>query len=242
MSYFRYFPDEFYQFGNEQTTEIFPNISVYADIVDEIKDNVAFYQDYFIQENTRPDQVSFELYGTPNYHWTFYLMNNKLRERGWPLSNAEVLNKVQKDRDEIVITTRDPLATQMLVGQTLNGSNSGAVGVVDHRHIDLGQITVNMTSGSFVAGENITSTNANNDLQIISAVSVSPEYLSAHHYENSAGQIIDIDPTVGPGASLTEVTHLDRYIEDNESLKSIRVIKPTVVRDVVRSFREAIAS
>ena len=33
-----------------------------------------------IQENERPDNVSMRLYGTPSYHWTFWLMKLKLKD------------------------------------------------------------------------------------------------------------------------------------------------------------------
>lgn len=242
MSYFRYFPQSFYKFGEEQTTEIFPNISVYADILDEIRDNISFYDTYIIQENSRPDQVSYDLYGTPQYHWTFYLMNTKLREQGWPLSNKELIEKVQSDRELVVVTTRNSLNGVMLPYQIVRGSSSGTTGYVEYRNLDLGQLTIEVTEGTtFVAGETITSDTVDG-LQLITAASVSPEYLAAHHYEDANGVTVDIDPTVGPGALLTEVTHLDRYIRINDDLKSIKVIKPDVIRDVVKSFREAVST
>ena len=88
-NYFRYLPKEFYLFGNEPTPDVFPNLALYADVVDQIKDSVTLYEDITIQDNERPDQTSFRLYGTPDFYWTFFLMNNKLREQGWPLSNAK---------------------------------------------------------------------------------------------------------------------------------------------------------
>lgn len=242
MSYFKYFPQSFYKFGNEETTEMFPNISVYADILDSIRDNISYYDTYYIQENSRPDQTSYELYGTPQYHWTFYLMNTKLREQGWPLSNKELIEKAQSDRELVVVTTRDSLNGVMLPYQIVRGSSSGTTGYVEYRNLDLGQLAIEITDGTtFVAGETITS-DTDAGLQLITAFSVSPEYLSAHHYEDANGITVDIDPAVGPGALLNEVTHLDRYVRANEDLKSIRVIKPEIIREVVKSFRQAVGS
>ena len=72
--------------------------------------------------------------------------------------------------------------------------------------------------------------------------SSSLEYLSAHHYENVSGEVVDIDPEVGPGAQLTEVTYLDRLFTQNDDLKQIRIIKPSSLNSVVSSFREAVSS
>lgn len=242
MSYFRYFPDEFYRFGDEETTEIFANLSAYAEVVDEIKDNIAFYEDYYVQEGERPDQLSFRLYDTPDYHWTFYLMNPKIRERGWPLSNQEVIAKAQKDRSLVVVTTRTTLTDKMIPYQILTGASSGATGYVEYRNLDLGQLMVEMTSGTFTAGETIFSTNADEQLESIVATSVGPEYLAARYYTDASGVTTDIDPEVGPGALLTEVSHLDHYVEQNDELKQIRIIKSNIINSVVRSFREAIVS
>lgn len=242
MAYFRYFPRDFYRFGDEESTSIFSNISAYAEVVDSIRDNVAFFQDYYIQEGTRPDQVSYELYNTPQYHWTLYLMNPILRERGWPLSNREVIRCAQRACPGVTIVTRNSIFDKMLVGQLVHGNTSAAEGVVTSRVIDLGLINVRPTLGTFISGEQISSTGANDELEIITATSITPEYLAPFYYKNAAGETVDIDPLVGPGALLTEVTRLDHGLAKNEELKSIKVIKPSSIRQVVRSFREAVAS
>jgi hypothetical protein len=241
MSFFTYFPTVDYYFGDEERPDRFRNIAVYAEVIDEIRNNVAFYQDYYIKEYERPDQVSFKFYKTPNYHWTFYLMNDNIRERGWPLTNREILDKAQKDYSLVTITTRSTLTDKMIPYQILTGSSSGATAYVEYRDLDLGQLHVEMTSTtSFIAGETITSLNADGELESITAFSIGSEYLSAHHYENAAGEYVDIDPLVGPGALLTEVTHLDRYITLNDELKTIRIIKPEQITQVAKAFREAI--
>ena len=66
--------------------------------------------------------------------------------------------------------------------------------------------------------------------------------MSAHHYEDGDGNIVDIDPTTGPGAQITEVTHLQYYVRQNEALRNIRVIRPTAVNSVLTRFRQALLS
>lgn len=242
MSYFTYFPDVQYRFGDEQMPDVFQNISVYATIVDEIKDNVAFYQDYYIKEFERADNLSYKLYNTPNYHWTFYLMNNHIRERGWPLNSREIIAKAERDYNLTTLTTLTSLVERFRVGQSITGNTSGATGIIEHRHLDLGQLVIKNLIGTFINGETISSTNSDGVVETIVLVSTSPEYLSAHHYENAAGEYVDIDPTVGPGALLTEITYLDRLIASNDELKSIKILKPSSVTQVVKTFREAIRS
>ena len=249
MSYFTFFPDTPYLFGNEANPDTFENIAIYADVIDQIKDNVAFYYDYTIEEFERPDQLSQKLYGTPNYHWTFFLLNDNIRQRGWPLSNEELIEEAVRKYPFTTLTTRTQItpinrtiSTESIfqVGRTVSGNTSGATGTIDHRHLDLGQIVVKNIIGTFVDGETVSSVNVEGDIKTIVLESSSIEYNAAHHYENFAGETVDIDPTVGPGALLTEVTFLHRLVNQNEELKQIKIIKPSSIDQVVNSFREAI--
>ena len=75
MLYFNEFNNINYNFGNETDKVVFQNISLYGDIIDQVKDNVTFANGHTIQEGFRPDQVSIQLYDTPLHYWTFYLLN-----------------------------------------------------------------------------------------------------------------------------------------------------------------------
>lgn len=241
MSYFKYFPKTFYNFGNETTDTYVQNITLYADVVDQIRDSVNFYTKYYIKNNERPDQLSFKLYDTPSYYWTFFILNDNIRERGWPLSNTEVLEKVQRDHPSSTITTRTTLYDRFKVGQTITGTVTGATATIDHRHLDLGQLVLSNVSGTFQNGELISSINEEETVETITLQSMAMEYQSARYYINGDEEVVDIDPTVGPGALLTEVTYEDYYIAQNDELKEINVIKPESINEIVESFREALS-
>jgi len=241
-NFFRYFPDEFYKFGNENEADIFQNISVYADVIDQVKDISSVYEDYYITEGERPDQVSNKLYGNPNYHWTFYLMNDNLREQGWPSSNDKILQKAKRGYPDTTITTRTDLTTItgfFKTGDTIEGRSSGNTKKIVKRNLDLGQLIVsNITGGPFISSELLQMTGTTSTVTV---QSVTSQYLSAHHYENASGDVVDIDPTVGPGGLLTEVTFLDRMFTQNDELKQIKFIKPSLITDITNAFREAVS-
>ena len=69
--FFRNFPLVGYNFGDETTPAIFQDISAYIKIIDDIKDDIAFYTTVYIQDYDRPDNFSFKLYGTTEFYWTF---------------------------------------------------------------------------------------------------------------------------------------------------------------------------
>ena len=96
MQYFQDFKKLNYRFGNETSFEVFQNITAYADIIDSVKDDAAFYKFEQIYEGFRPDQLSQKLYETPVYYWTFYLLNDDIRQQGWPLINSEFQTYIQK--------------------------------------------------------------------------------------------------------------------------------------------------
>jgi len=244
MKYFNEFEKLLYKFGNEESTVAFQDISLYVDVIDQIKDNLALYNEYTIPGGTRPDQLAIQLYRNPLYYWTFFLMNDSIRARGWPLTNSEIEVLVKRDFSHIAVTTRDNLTGIFKVGQTVTGSSSGVTGTVKHRHVDLGQIFIE-SSSLFTAGEQLQSNVVVEGATITQTINVHSseyEYNAAHHYENADGEWVDIDPAIGPGAQLVEITNWDRYYNENEELKRIRIIKPESINQLVSTYKKALRS
>ena len=234
--------DYFSKGGGDSVLELMQNLTSYVEVIDSIKQNSSFYSKYEILEGDRPDQVSQKLYGTPEYHWTFFLMNDKIREGRWPTSPNDVFDRAVLTYGTRVITTRTKLTDKYKIGQTITGASSGATAKIGARILDLGQLFLEDVVGTFVAGENVNSVNANGVTEVITVTSFEFQYNAAHHYENSDKEYVDIDPEVGPGAQLTEVTWLDRVQKINTDNREIKVIKPGVVNEIVKSFRDAVSS
>ena len=81
-NFFKNFEFVQYSFGNREDPVLFNNITQYVDIIDKIKQEVSFLNRYTIVGGDRPDSLSQKLYGTMDYYWTFYLMNDDLRYSG----------------------------------------------------------------------------------------------------------------------------------------------------------------
>jgi len=88
--FFKNFPETDYRFGDNERPVPFDNLSVYIDIFDQVREDYIYYESYYIKNNQRPDQLSYEIYGTTDYYWTFFLSNEHLRVHGWPLDNSEI--------------------------------------------------------------------------------------------------------------------------------------------------------
>ena len=124
MDYFQHIPKINYKFGQLTSSNVFVDLTAYVQIIDEIKDNVAFYNSFYLKERYRPDQVSMELYGTPVYHWTLFAMNDKLKEFGWPIDKARLLEKAKHQYNRVAMQTTSDLTNIMKIGQSLAEINS----------------------------------------------------------------------------------------------------------------------
>ena len=140
--YFRRFPMIYYNFGDNEANTIFPNITAYVDIIDQVKQEVSFYDKYTILDGDRPDTVSQILYDTPDFHWTFFAMNDGLRESGWPLASHKLRALIKKRYPHRTVTTESNIADIFLPGTPVVGKTSGTTGIVIERNLDLGQIVI----------------------------------------------------------------------------------------------------
>lgn len=233
--FFKEFPGVPYQFGNETSFTFVQDLSAYVDIIDDIKDNIDFYNYYDIVDE-RPDQLSFKLYGDVSYYWTFYLLNDKIRRQGWPIKQVELDNWIKSKYNNTVITTRNVLDGTFEVDGTVTGLSSGTTGTIYKRAEDLGQLFI-AGSKTFTAGELIID-GEGNTVTVNSSVL---EYNAVKNYIDSDGYV-DIDPTQGPGALITPVTYYNFLVEENDKLRNIKVLKPEAVNSVVSAYQEALRS
>lgn len=80
MAFFQQFPK--IQYDLEETKDFTERVDIYRHVdVDTIRsDDFTTYLFYEIQEGERPDIVSQKLYRTPDYYWTFFIINDFLQD------------------------------------------------------------------------------------------------------------------------------------------------------------------
>ena len=87
--FFDKFPTIRYEINNNSVkmVDIFRNV----DVKDVLADDVIAYEYVDIINGERPDILSQRIYGTPEYYWTFFIVNDELKDilHDWPLSNLE---------------------------------------------------------------------------------------------------------------------------------------------------------
>ena len=108
MSFFKNFPIVSYKFGDETSSSLFQNLSVYVDLVEKVSDNASFYEYYTILDGERPDTLSYKLYNTVDYYWMFALLNPKLFYQGWPLTSNQLYDYAAQLYPYQTITVNTP--------------------------------------------------------------------------------------------------------------------------------------
>ena len=239
-NYFKNFRFAEYKFGDNTDIDLFNNITQYVDLIDQVRNNISFTEKYNILSGDRPDVVSHKLYGTMDYYWTFYLMNEHVRLSGWPLNNDEILDQLKSKYPNRVLTTTSEIGALFPVGQVIEGQSSSAIGEIVKRNLDLGQLFVKLTQGTkFTAGETISYVDTSatgSPTRTLSITGETEQYNAVHHYEDNGVQV-DIDPFSGPGVSLTPITYRDRLESRNDALKEIVVIRPSEITTIVSEFQ-----
>lgn len=240
MAYFSGFPFITYKFGGLSTVTSFQDLSAYVEVVDTIKDNVNFYNPITIGDNERPDTLAYRLYGNSGLYWTFFLMNDSLRERGWPLNNQD-LDKLIKTQlpYQVMITLDLDTVLSIPAGTVITGVVSGATATILGKREDFGQLIIQLTSATFTPGE-IVSYEVNEVVSTFIAQAVINQYDSIHHWEDDNGIYHDVDPTVGTSGLYAAVSFYEQQQRDNDNLKTINVIKPQAINSVQKAFKEAL--
>ncbi len=159
MSFFKQFPTINYDLKKDgsvmRMVNIFRNVRPLQNFVD----NPSLYKFYEVKNGERPDTVSQRLYGTPDFYWTFFVINEFLHDgyKVWPLSQEQLFEYIKEHYNGYAITTRpvivrtgdgtisefrDSLSGRYELGETITGSVSGAIGTLTKKNIDMNQLVI----------------------------------------------------------------------------------------------------
>ena len=242
MSHFKNFPKVFYNFGSEIDSVIFQKLGTYVDIIDQVRDDITIYSDYTILDGDRPDILSYNLYGNIQYYWLIFYVNDALREEGWPLNANEVQEQMEKYYPHDFIRTYvNWFKSDFKIGNRATGKKSGAFGDIVQTHPDLGQIIVANNSGfDFQKAETVEAGFGFFNPDTIEIQATDKQYNAVHHYEDADGNYVDIDPLQEAPSTVTPITFAERFIDENEKRKRIRIIKPEVINQLFNEFNRAL--
>lgn len=255
--FFRNFPKVDYDyFGNGVQTKVV-DLFRFVKPIDKFKDELDTYSYYQIQEGDRPDVVSNLLYNTPEYYWTFFIINEQLRSgvSSWPLSSEEFEKFIVEEYNGVVITCRptyvydgdgllvsieNSLADRFEIGEPVIGFLSGATGVVHSRDASLQQLVIKDVQGVFQENEII---RGNYTEDSITTYQVIDWQLAPHHFEDVNGREVDNSLFISggyPHIQTVNITNREYENDLNEQRSKIRVVKPGKIFEFATAYQELI--
>lgn len=152
MDFFKKFPLVDFDIKKDGTVQQMVDIFRSVRPVEEFLDDPATYSFYEIRNGERPDIVSTRLYGTPEFYWTFFVINEFLHDgyRAWPMSEEDLLEYLKTEYAGYAITTQpkfveeqtDSIAGKFALGEIITGNLSGAQGRLVKKNVDMNQLIV----------------------------------------------------------------------------------------------------
>jgi hypothetical protein len=256
MSYFNKFNIVDYQSGGR--TYNVKNITQRVAIDGSSLDDVSFYAKYTIPNGWRPDNVSQDLYGTPEYYWTFFLINEHLNNAwtDWPMHEVALLKYLKsKYRGVGVVNAIDSSVTGVRTWGTNTMHDKFRRGDIvtsigsPNKHATvlgvfptLGYIQILPDEGvTFTAGDILNNTSGSGILgdtferggSTIYIGDVKPTYDMPHHFNDW-----DDDSSYGYGAVSNMEYERDVLISNSD----IRIIKPEHIQTFADAYNKELQS
>ena len=268
MSFFKQFPKIEYDFNRTGVKQNMVDLFRSVRPLPSFLDNYSAYKFYEIKNGERPDIVSQRIYGSSQYYWTFFVINDFLHDgyRAWPMSQEDLFDYIAKeyegyvietnpvitrDTDQLITDHRNSLAGRFALGETITGATSGATGTLTSKITDLSQLIVQNVTGAFIGDQ----TPGSNTTELVvggtSEDSVSTynvyKYAEAPYYYHRTDDadkkpVTNANHIVGgvDALHLSYVSNRSHIIEENDERTKIRIIDPAYVEQFVDQFEELI--
>lgn len=155
MPFFSQFPKTTYDFNRTGTVQQMVNIFRSVRLQSSLLNDATLYRQYTIENGLRPDVISEKLYGTPDYYWTFFIINDFLHDglQAWPMSENAMREHIKRNYSGValqftpttltneslagVAVTKNSIAGKLELGAFMYGLTSGAIGRIIRKDLDL---------------------------------------------------------------------------------------------------------
>ena len=110
MAFFNQFPNRTYDLKRDGNLVNIQDLFRNVDVNEQLIDKVSAYQFYKIKDGERPDQASFRLYQNAGYYWTFFIVNDDLKNgyKNWPKSYQQLQDFVKQEYTDYAILELKP--------------------------------------------------------------------------------------------------------------------------------------
>lgn len=209
--YFNYFPKTFYSNSNNSTSlETVTNILSKFTFEPEFKNNSVVYYEYDIADGETPEMLAHKFYGSPEKHWIILSLND--------IVNPQMDWPMNQNSLINFIETKYKSSANTQIGET-------------------GLEWARQNTHSYYKIEKRTNTRTNSFIQEkiqIDANTYANVASSSSNYTLNDGVVLKKDITK------TFITYYEYEIEQNESKRTIKILKPEFAGSVEQEFRRVI--
>ena len=212
--------------------DLMKNLTAKAKVSDALINNASFYNTIEVMEGERPDHLSQRLYGTPDFHWTFLLLNPQIKNiwDDWPMGSNQLIDYCTNKYQYLAADTDVSLNNKFIIGETVQGQVSGALGKVKEIHVNMGYVTIELTSGTFtITGETISGVDSQDS--VACNFIKSQAYAPHHHVDDST--LAWVPRRLAGTSAYSYIDYEEAITEQNRNIKAIR---PLHVRSIATQF------
>ena len=229
--YFKSFPYTLYSLDNTSTIQVVTNITTRVALSDEVKNNLALFDQYDVRDGETPELVADKFYKNSELHWLVLHYNDIIDPRfDWPLSTNNLKNYVAgkyvssdgvhhyEDNNlnytngNIILMSSGTFGNFNVNDAIINSINIGT-GYITTKHNN-SNIIITVTTGGFITGDQIKLATNNSITSTITSTAV---------------------------ITGTPITNLVYEDEVNESKRRIKILKASYVDAVVSDFKKKLS-
>jgi len=237
MSYFEKFPLSVFTLDNYASGQVLPNLLRRAKLVNELVTQNSFFDKYSLIDGETAEITADLNYGDPTLHWIVLHTNEILDPRFDMTFDSFLLKKYTEGKytninaphhyedsggnvvsATIVLTTTGTNANSfsgILIDSVVTNNTNVGVGVITSRSNNQSvTVVTNPGNGGFISGDQI---------------------LSVANTSHGGVTLSSVDITSG-----TSITNLTKEVRDNENRRLIKLLKPSVVGEIVDQFEKII--
>lgn len=208
--FFKHFPKTPYNIANNEIDYV-TNIMSKVSFEKEFRENSVVYYEYLIAEGETPDIVAHKIYGSSERHWIILLLNEILNPQfDWPIDNYSLQKYIDSKYQAI---------------EYANSSVEGA-----------GTTWAQTNVKNYYKVETKTNTILNQ------VISIEKTELTQNDYANlassSSNYVLNDGTQIKIDTNKETLTYYNYEVLENESKRSIKILKPEFVPVVENEFTE----
>ena len=229
--YFKSFPYTLYSLDNTTTVQVITDITNRITLSEEVKTNLALFDEYDVKDGETPELVADRFYNNPELHWIVLHYNEIIDPRfDWPLDTNNLNRYVAGKYTNVNAVHHYEDAS----GNYTNG-NVYLISNADFTEFNVNDAITNITNSG--TGY-ITQKNSSSNVKVTVTTG---GFISGDRFKNTSNTSSSANITSTVVLSGTPVTNLIYEDTVNESKRRIKILKASYIDAIVSDFKKKLS-